>query len=347
MKKNDFFALLKKVPKAELHIHIEAVITLSSVKKLYKKRFGRNMTKQEAVDLFSYDDLSGFITAFLKVQDLFTEVSDFDLVFADFAKYLENNNVKHCEAFFAPSAFIKKGFSYQSMIENFSKNIKKIKKEKGITIKLLIDISRTFGLENAKKNYEMFKKVPCDEIIGIGLGGNEIKGPCNLFGPVFVQAHKDGFHAVAHAGEDVGPESVWDAIKILKAERIGHGITTIQDSKLLKYIVEHQIPLEICPTSNLFTKKYVKTMQEHPVRALYDAGVLVTIASDDPVFFKTTVNDEYYNLYSKLNFNISEIENLICNSFKASFLSDNKKSAYIREVKKIFKEYKATQPKLF
>ena len=347
MKRADFFTLLKQVPKAELHIHIEAVITMASVKKLYKKRFGKAMPKDEEKSLFDYDDLSGFIAAFLKVQDLFTEVSDFDLVFNDFAKYLENNNVKYCEAFFAPSAFVKKGFKYSDMVENFSKNIKKIKNEKDITIKLLTDVSRTFGLENAQANYKMFKDSPSPEIIGIGLGGAEVKGPCNLFGPVFVQAHKDGFHAVAHAGEDVGPESVWDAVKILSSERIGHGISSIQDEKLVAYLKEKQIPLEICPTSNVFTKKYVKTMEEHPVRALYDAGVLVTIGSDDPVFFKTTVNEEYWNLYSKLNFTLAEIEDLICNSFKAAFLAESKKASFIREVKKAFKDYKAEQKELF
>lgn len=347
MNKSEFFTLLKQIPKAELHIHIEAVITMASVKKLYKKRFDKEMTKQEEDDLFSYDDLPGFIAAFLKIQDLFTEVKDFDLVFSDFAKYLEDNNVKYCEAFFAPSAFIKKGFDYKEMVENFSANIDKIKKEKGITIKLLIDVSRTFGLENAQSNYEMFKNVPCNHIIGIGLGGNEIKGPCNLFGPVFVQAHKDGFHAVAHAGEDVGPESVWDAIKVLGSERIGHGITTIQDPELVKYVAENKIPLEVCPTSNVFTKHFVKSMEEHPVRQLYDAGVLVTIGSDDPVFFKTTVNEEYYNLYSKLGFTISEIEDLICNSFRASFLSDEEKNKYITEVNKVFTENKAANPELF
>lgn len=347
MKKSDFFALLKQVPKAELHIHIEAVITMASVKKLYKKRYGTAMTKQEADDLFNYDDLPGFIAAFLKVQDLFTDVSDFDLVFSDFAKYLEENNVQYCEAFFAPSAFLKKGFKYPEMVENFSKNIAKIKKEKGIVVKLLVDVSRTFGLENAMQNYELFISAPSKDIIGIGLGGNEVKGPCNLFGPVFEKAHNDGFHAVAHAGEDVGPESVWDAIKILHSERIGHGISTVQDSELIEYIAKNKIPLEICPTSNVFTKQFVKKMEEHPVRELYDKGVLVTIGSDDPVFFKTTVNEEYWNLHSKLNFKLSEIEDLICNSFKASFLSDSKKSAYVKEVKKVFTDYRNAQPELF
>lgn len=340
MDKSNFFALLDKVPKAELHVHIEAVITLNSVKELYKKRFNEEMSSEEQTSLFNYDDLSGFINAFLKVQDLFTDVSDFDLVFNDFGNYLEKNNIKYCEAFFAPSAFIKKGFKYDQMVENFSKNIKKIKDDKGIEIKLLADVSRTFGLENAEQNYKMIKENPSKDVIGIGLGGNEIKGPCNLFGPVFEQAKADGYHIVAHAGEDVGPESVWDAIKILKVERIGHGITTIQDEQLIQYISNNKIPLEICPTSNVFTKKYVKAMTEHPVRKLFDSNIVITIGSDDPVFFKTELTEEYWNLYNELNFTFEEIETLICNGFATSFLPDSEKIKYINEVKRAFSSIK-------
>ncbi|MCQ2610616.1 MAG: adenosine deaminase [Treponema sp.] len=347
MKKSEFFTLLKKVPKAELHVHLEAVISMNTVKKLYKKRFGVAMPKEEQNSLFEYDDLKGFIGAFLKVQDLFTEVSDFDLVFSDFEKYLVENNIVYTEAFFAPSAFLKKGFAYKDMVENFSKNIKRIKKEQKITIKLLVDVSRTFGTENAQANYDIFRAVPCADIIGIGLGGDEVKGPCKLFKTVFDQAHKEGYHAVAHAGEAVGPESVWDAVDILSSERIGHGITSIQDEKLIEHLIEKNIPLEVCPTSNVFTKQYVKCMEEHPVRQLFDKGVKVTIGSDDPVFFKTTLLEEYWNLYSKLNFKIAEIQQLLCNSFTSSFLDDKKKVSFVSKVKKAVKDNLVLQPELF
>lgn len=340
MNKSEFFTSLQQVPKSELHVHIEAVITLNSIEKLYKKRFNKDMPKEEHSSLFSYEDLSGFITSFLKVQDLFTEVNDFDLLFDDFSNYLDKNNIKYCEAFFAPSAFLKKGFKYDEMIQNFSKNIQKIKNEKNIVIKLLPDVSRTFGLENAEQNYKLIKENLSSDVIGIGLGGNEVKGPCNLFGPLFEQAKNDGLHVVAHAGEDVGPESIWDAIKILHSERIGHGITTIQDDELIQYIVDKKIPLEICPTSNVFTKKYVKTMKEHPVRQLFDKGVVITIGSDDPVFFKTDLTEEYWNLYNELNFTLDEIETLICNGFATSFLPDSEKINFINDVKSAFKSIK-------
>lgn len=338
MKKTEFITLLSKIPKAELHIHIEAVITINSVRKLYEKRFGKKLSKDDETKLFDYDDLPGFINAFLKVQDLFTSVSDFDYIFNDFSDYLVTNNVVYCEAFFAPSAFIKKGFDYKEMMENISHNIAKIKEEKGIIIKLIIDVSRTFGEENAEENYKRFKDNPSKDIIGIGLGGNEAKGPCKLFGHVFDMAHKDGYHAVAHAGEDVGPESVWDALDILHAERIGHGITSIQDEKLVEHLKETQTPLEICPTSNVFTKKLVKKLEDHPIRQFYDKGVFVTVNTDDPVFFKTTLLEEYWNIYTKLNFTMPEIKEIINNSFKASFLTDKQKKDYLSKVDSAWEE---------
>ena len=341
VEKEAFYSFMKKIPKAEIHLHIEAVPTLKAIKKLYKKRFNKTMTKADQEKLFSYNDLNGFIQAFLQVQDLYQSVDDFDYIFADFADYLVENNINYCEAFFAPSAFLKKGFAYKDIVANFDKNIEKIKKEKDITIKILVDVSRTFGCENAMKNYNLIKEFPCKHVLGIGLGGAEQKGPAKDFESVFTQAHKDGFHAVAHAGEDVGPESIWDSINYLHAERIGHGITSIQDSKLIDYLKETQLPVEVCPTSNVFTKKIVDKIENHPIRALYDDGVHVTVNTDDPVFFKVTLLDEYWNLHSKLNFSMNEIKQLVINSYNSSFLSEKDKEKYIKKVEESWKKAEA------
>lgn len=337
MNKKEFYSFYKKIPKAELHIHIEAVMSKDTIKALYLKKNGVEFSDKEMKELFSYSDLNGFIQAFLKVQDLFTSVDDFDRIFEDLKNYLVRNGVVYCEAFFAPSAFIKKGFSYKAMTENFHKNCQKIFEETGITVRLLGDVSRTFGLENAQNNYKMFKENPFPEFIGIGLGGAESRGPSKDFGPVFEQALKDGYHAVAHAGEDTDPFSVWDAINVCHAERIGHGTTSFRDSELVKALAEKRIPLEICPTSNTFTKAVVKKMGEHPIRGYFDNGVLVTVNTDDPIFFGVELLDEYYNLYSKLNFTEEEIKKVILNSFEASFLSEKDKSACIAKVEETFK----------
>lgn len=337
MNKSEFYKFFKDIPKAELHIHIEAVMSRETIKKLYLKKNGVEFSDSEIKKLFSYSDLNGFIAAFLHVQDLFTEVSDFDLIFEDLKNYLLRNGVVHCEAFFAPSAFIKKGFDYAEMTKNFEKNLKKIKEETGITVWLLGDVSRTFGLENAENNYKMFKEHPFDGFIGIGLGGAEQKGPSKEFGPVFEKAIADKYHAVAHAGEDVGPESIWDALRICHAERIGHGITSVQDPELVKYVRDNKIPIEVCPTSNVFTKKYVKKMAEHPVREMFDKGIPVTIATDDPIFFGAELLDEYWNLYSKLHFSKKDMKQIIINSFDDSFLPNDKKESFKAKVEQNWK----------
>lgn len=336
MDKSEFTSKLLQVPKAELHIHIEAVITLDSVKKLYKNCNGKAMTKEEQDSLFDYSDLNGFIQSFLKIQNLFTSEKDFILVFQDLKKYLTDNGIQYCEAFFAPSAFLRKGFDYAKMVEIFHNEIQKIKEETGIVIKLLMDVSRTFGLENAMNNYELLKANPCEDIIGIGLGGAESKGPAKDYEEVYKLALSEGYKAVAHAGEDVGPESIWDAIDILKAQRIGHGITAIQDEKLMDALTDRKIPVEICITSNTFTKAVVKEAKDHPVRKFFDKGMVVCINTDDPVFFKTTLLEELWICYKELNFTMDEIKQLILFSFEASFLSDGEKSEWCKKVEKSF-----------
>ena len=228
--------------------------------------------------------------------------------------------------------FIKKGFKYEEMVAIFSKKIAEIKQNHGITIKLLLDVSRTFGCENAMNNYNLLKQCPCKDVIGIGLGGAEQKGPAKEFAAVFEQAHKDGYHAVAHAGEDVGPESIWDAINYLHSERIGHGVTAIQDEELMNNLAKTKLPIEVCVTSNVFTKKIVQKVSEHPIRTFFDKNMFVTVNTDDPVFFKTTLIEEYWKIHNECNFSMDEIKQLILNSYNALFISDKEKAAYCQQV---------------
>ena len=335
--KSEFKTFLQAVPKAELHLHLEAVLTLNGIKKLYKNKFGKEITKQEQKELFSYNDLNGFIQSFLKIQGMYSSVEDFRIVFDELEKYLVKNGITYAEVFFAPTAFLKLGFKYQDMINIFHEKISKIKEKRGITIKLLMDVSRTFGLENAMNNYKLLKQFPCEDIIGIGLGGAESKGPAKDFAPVFELAKKEGFHTVVHAGEDVGPQSIWDSINLLSAERIGHGVTDIQDENLLSELQKSGLPIEICITSNTFTKKIVQKAKEHPVRTFFDKGIAVNINTDDPVFFKTTLLDEYWICYKNLNFTMNEIKELVKNSFRHSFMNDKSKKDSIKAIDESWK----------
>lgn len=338
MEKARFFEFLRAVPKAEIHIHIEAVLSIRSVRTLYKRRHGQKMTKEIEKDIFSYTDLDGFVRAFLTVQDLFQDVDDLSLIFDDLSKYMQKNGITYCEAFFAPSAFIKKGFAYPDMVAVFEKCIASIKRDTGAVIRLLMDVSRTFGCDNAMRNYEMLLARPSPDVIGIGLGGSEAKGPAAEFEAVFERAHKDGLHAVAHAGEDVGPKSVWDSINLLHAERIGHGISSVQDPHLMDYLAQSKVPFEVCVTSNVFTRKYVQDVKHHPIREMFDDGLFVTVNTDDPVFFRTSLLGEYWLCHHALKFNMDEIKQLIYNSFNAAFLSEDEK---LREVQKVSEAWAA------
>lgn len=337
MEKEAFYTFLKAIPKAEIHLHIEAVISRDSIKALSRKKNGTEMTDAELDRLFSYEDLNGFIAAFLEVQNMFSEVADFDLVFADLRQYLADNGIAYAEVFFAPSAFVKKGFDYGDIMANFDRNIAKIKAETGVDVKVLVDVSRTFGLENAEKNLDMLLAHRIPAVIGIGLGGAESKGPCKDFGPVFERARANGLKTVAHAGEDVDAWSIRDALDVLHAARIGHGITAIQDETLMERLKTERIPLEVAPTSNVFTKKYVPSFEQHPIRAFFDRGMLVTVNTDDPLFFKVSLLDEYWNLHSRLHFTEDDIRQLVLNGFAASFLPDDEKKAWAEKVEASWK----------
>ncbi len=336
MNKDEFYTFLKAVPKAEIHLHIEAVPTIDSIKALYKKANGTEISDEEITQIFTYDDLNGFIKAFIKIQGLYKSVEDFDYIFNDLATYLVENGIVYTEAFFAPTAFLKNGFKYEDMVAVFNRKIEEIKQKHGITIKLLMDVSRTFGCENAMNNYNLLKQFPSEHIIGIGLGGAESKGPARDFAPVYEQAIKDGYKVVAHAGEDVGPESIWEAIDLLHAARIGHGITASQDENLMDTLKERGTVLEVCPTSNVFTKKYVKSIAEHPIRMFYDRGLFVTVNTDDPVFFKVSLIDEFYKLHTEAGFSLGDVQTLVKNAFKATYLSEKEKADWCAKVDAAF-----------
>ena len=334
MDKKEFYDKLKNIPKAEIHLHIEALPSRKFVSKLLSRQDPKYNDMANVDEVFTYDNLTQFIQAFLLVQGAFKEPEDFAGLMESARDYLIDNGIVYAEMFFAPTAFLKKGWQFEQIMDFFVKKIDEIYEKDHIKIRLLIDVSRTFGAENAQNNLDLVLKYNSDKIIGIGLGGAEIKGPAAEYKDVYANAKKAGLCRVAHAGEDVGPESVWDSIKLLDAQRIGHGISSIQDENLVKYLADNKIPLEICPTSNVFTKKYVQKIEDHPIRPFFDKGVIVTVNTDDPTFFNVNLLDEYWNLYSKLNFTLDEIKQIIINAFEVSFMPENDKKAYIEEVNK-------------
>lgn len=322
-------SLLYKIPKTEIHLHLEGLASVNTVWNLIQKhklQFPGIVSSKDLTKRFQVTSLDDFIDLFINViQNSFHQVEDIHLLIEDLEKYLKKNNIVYAEIFFAPSKFLTNGFDFQDMISILESGSNEIFKKENRRVRFIIDVSRTSGVDNAKKNLDLTIKYKTENIIGIGLGGAEVKGPAKQFKDVFKKAKKSNLHLVAHAGEVVGPESIWDAIHLLHAARIGHGISAVFDEKLMDYLKEKQIPLEICPTSNIFTKRYFSTIQEHPIRKFYDHGIFVTVNTDDPSIFGKDLIDEYMGLYENKIFSEDEIIQLIRNNIFATFLSDSEK----------------------
>lgn len=345
MKRDLFYDLLKSVPKAELHVHEEAVLSRETIRTVYDRNFDSKMTDKELNALFKYDDLPGFLTSFLKIQSYFTSIKDFDYMFRDFEDYLEDNNIVYCETFISPTGHLKKGWQFHDIMKAIGRNLNKIKKNSKRTVKVLIDVSRSFGLDNAMNNLSHILEENSPHIIGIGLGGDEAKGPAKDYKAVFDKARKNGLHTVTHAGESCPSYSIFDSINLCHAERIGHGVQSIKDPECVKFLREKEIPLEVCPSSNLLIlNEFNRDMKNHPVKKLYDEGVKITLNTDDPTFFKCSLIDEYWNCYKNLGFSLDQIKDIIKNGFRYSFMSPRTKSVWCNKVDKAWDQWFKDHP---
>ena len=342
-----FKQLINEIPKAEIHLHLEGLISVDTIWNLVQEnnlKFDGSNSKEELKKKFDVKSLDEFINLFINViQASFKKEQDIVYLIDDAQKYLERNGIVHAEIFFAPSKFLQSGFSFAHMMDILQAGAVKIKEESGITVQYLIDVSRTFGPENAVKNLDLVLDNPRPSIIGIGLGGAETSGPARDYDRVFEKAIKNNLKVVAHAGEDVGPESIWEALNLLHASRIGHGISAIQDSKLMDYLKEKQIPLEICPTSNLFTRKFVTRIEDHPIKEFYDRGIYVTLNSDDPTLFGSDLVEEYNLLFDNGIFTEEEIFDIIKKTIDASNADEKMKKKYWKDAEKLIGKYKSSK----
>ena len=332
-------SLLKELPKTEIHLHLEALASVDTIWQLMKRHDIRHPGIKSKNDLrrkFEVKSLNEFIDLFINViQSCFKENDDLDLLMRDAKNYLTRNNIVYAEIFFAPTKLVMNGLPFADMVRKLDLGAKSIKASTGIDIRFIIDVSRSFGPENAEKNLTYTLESKVDTVIGIGLGGAEELGPARDYQAVFERAAANGLHVVAHAGEDVGPQSIWDALRLLKVSRIGHGISAVQDDELMSYLAEKQIPLEVCPTSNLFTRKYVDKLQNHPIRAFFDKGLCVTVNTDDPTLFNIDLIDEYMKLYDAELFDAGEILRLVKNGIYATFLPKERKDRIWEQAERI------------
>ena len=341
--------LIQAIPKTEIHVHLEAMATADTIWRLierHKLSIPGLATRDDLLRRFKVHSLDELIDLYINViQNCLRSAPDLELVLADARDYLKRNNITYAEIFVAPSKLILNGMAFTDISTRLDQAMESMRTHEGIDVRFIIDVSRSYGVENARKNLDLTLANPAKSVIGIGLGGSELSGPARDYAEVFAHAVDAGLRVVAHAGEDVGPESIWDALRLLKASRIGHGISAIQDPALMDYLAEKRIPLEICPTSNLFTGRYVTKLTHHPIRKFFDHHMKVTVNTDDPSVFGVDLVDEYMSLSEKGFFKVDELVLLVRNGLFSTFLPTREKADRWLAVAKVVEAHGLKLPK--
>lgn len=337
-------SFIRSLPKAELHLHLEGTVDPTTLAELSRRHptpltvqnnrykdvsdSGRVMSVDDARTLYNYDSFVGFLLAFKAVTERLREPEDYELITYRMIEKLSREGVVYAEVYVSVGVIFWRGQEFDPLFEGME--LGRIRGEGDFSVKIrwIFDAVRHFGPEEGRKVVEKAIQLRDRNVIGIGIGGDEARGPAGNFREVFADASHHGLHLTAHAGESTGPESIWAALRELHAERIGHGLHALEDPSLVEHLASTGTPVEICVTSNVRTG-CCRTMEQHPVRNLFDAGVRITIATDDPEMFGTSLCREYQLLQNEFGFSNEELRRLASDSFEASFLPSGEKRKYL------------------
>ncbi|HEX6682783.1 MAG TPA: adenosine deaminase [Candidatus Limnocylindrales bacterium] len=317
----DFIAGL---PKAELHVHHVGSASPRIVAELAARHEGTSPVPADPALLesyFTFTDFAHFVGVYLSVVDLIRDQADVQVLTYGIAEELAAQNVRYVELTCTPYSHVKRGIPAEAFCEAIEDARCIAERDLGLVMRWCFDIPGEAGLPSADETLRVALECRPDGLISFGLGGPEIGVPRPQFKPHFDAARAAGLHCVPHAGETTGPQTIWDALQVLGAERIGHGISAAQDPSLLAFLAESGIPLEVCPTSNVRTRA-VASLGEHPLATIVGAGVQVSINSDDPPMFGTTINNEYVVAARLLGLDEAGVAELARNAVRHSFAPD-------------------------
>ncbi|MET7712659.1 adenosine deaminase [Streptomyces sp. NPDC005407] len=329
----DLHPFIAGLPKAELHVHHVGSASPRIVAELAARHPDSKVpTDPEALaDYFSFTHFAHFIEVYLSVVDLIRTPEDVRLLTFEVARDMARQNIRYAELTVTPFSSTRRGIDENAFMAAIEDARKAAEAELGVVLRWCFDIPGEAGLEAAEETARLAVDLRPDGLVSFGLGGPEIGVPRPQFKPYFDRAIAVGLHSVPHAGETTGPQTIWDALNDLRAERIGHGTSAAQDPKLLAHLAEHRIPLEVCPTSNLATRA-VPDLDAHPVKEMVAAGVLVTINSDDPPMFGSDLNNEYAVAARLLQLDERGLAGLAKNAVEASFLDPAGKARIVAEI---------------
>jgi len=326
-------AFIAGLPKAELHVHHVGSASPRIVAELAARHPDSKVPADPAAlaDYFTFRDFAHFIEVYLSVVDLIRDAEDVRLLTYEVARDMARQKIRYAELTVTPYSSTRRGIPEQAFMAAIEDARKAAEAELGVTLRWCFDIPGEAGLAAAEETARLATRLRPEGLVSFGLGGPEIGVPRPQFKPYFDQARAAGLHSVPHAGETTGPQTIWDALGDLGAERIGHGTSAAQDPALLEHLAERRIPLEVCPTSNIATRA-VAHLDEHPIRRFVDAGVLVTVNSDDPPMFGTDLNTEYAVAARLLDLDHAGIAALAKNAVEASFLDAAGKARLAAEI---------------
>jgi adenosine deaminase len=327
----DFIAGL---PKAELHVHHVGSASPRIVAELAARHQGATPVPADPellADYFVFTDFAHFIEVYLSVVDLIRDPEDIWTLTYEIARELAGQNVRYAELTLTPYSSVVRGIPAEAYCDAVEDARRRAEADHGVQLRWCFDIPGEAGVPSADVTLDVALTQRPEGLVSFGLGGPEIGVPRPQFAPHFAQARAAGLHSVPHAGESTGPETIWDALNHLGAERIGHGIAAAQDPRLMEHLRETGTVLEVCPTSNVRTRS-VPSLADHPLAALVAAGVPVTINSDDPPMFSTTLNAEYAIAAELLGLDERGVADLAVAAVDASFLDAAGKAALRAEI---------------
>jgi aminodeoxyfutalosine deaminase len=315
------------LPKAEIHLHLEGSIEPSTLLELRQRHAMDAASPAEVEQLYNYKDFTGFLTAFKDVTGHLRTPEDYELITYRLMERLKSQNVLHAEVIVSVGVCLWRKRDFPAIFEGLERGRERGEKDFGISLLWIFDAIRQFGADKAQSVLDLAIQFRDRNVVAFGIGGDERAGPPEWFAGVYARAAKHGLHLTAHAGESAGPESIWGALN-LKAERIGHGLTAGQDPELIEKLAERQVPIEICVTSNLRTG-CCADLSQHPVRPYFDQGLMLTLNTDDPAMFRTSLVEEYGLVQETFSFTDEHLRELARNSFEASFLPPEKKIEFL------------------
>jgi len=318
-----------------LHLHLEGSVDPATLAELSRKHntplpaqknnyghspdSGKELSEDDVRRLYQYKDFVGFLMAFKAVTERLREPADYELITYRLMQKLKSQNVMHAEIYVSVGVIYWRGQEFEPIFEGLERGRQRGERDFGVKLYWIFDAVRHFGAEAAAKVFAKAAELRERNVIGIGIGGDENRGPAEWFKELYAKAADQGLGLTVHAGESAGPESIWSALRELKAERIGHGLTAVHDPALMDYLAEKQIPVEICLSSNLRTGCCI-SLADHPLPRYLEHGMLVTLNTDDPEMFETTLNREYELVAEAYGLSNEQLRRLARNSLEAVFL---------------------------